>query len=351
MNVHQTTLSRKVAFNAMQKSAIEMQLKDMQAYVEARKPNTHWRVARLFATAIIFGGVITVFMLMANVKPSQLAIHTKWKIGVLLDSLIGVAIPVGYIFYRAIYGEHNFDKIDLKIKLQSGRIPTFPHAGKFTSDDHWQRVIVKGSGSLDEAINIDLSTLNKEQSGWCLGYIAKDGFAESGGVAFAALETVIPYTALRMAWNGVRTIAAPIYLAWKGRWREIPKEVGRSLFSIVRAPFYAIAYTLGALYMYVDPPNGRKLLANIERDWNWGEPCETGCWSVRGRQHDFDLGLKTPFYALGCLQPKAIFNVEKGEITYAAPIHGAYNLAVYTDGDGAYNIDDYRDGDDVESVM
>ena len=95
-----------------------------------------------------------------------------------------------------------------------------------------------------------------------------------------------------------------------------------SAWRIVQSPFYALAYMIAQLCVFVDTNNGRKIIANIERDWNRGVLADNGCalaycWHKHQTSNDgvttgMDLGREdfSAFYIQGCFQPTAILKFE-----------------------------------------
>jgi len=50
---------------------------------------------------------------------------------------------------------------------------------------------------------------------------------------------------------------------------DLVRYLGEDIVFIVRAPFYAIAMQFASVYGIFDPNNGRKMLAKIEKNWNF----------------------------------------------------------------------------------
>ena len=59
---------------------------------------------------------------------------------------------------------------------------------------------------------------------------------------------------------------------------DIPKEFVKSIWRVIKAPFYALAYFFAGVYSLVNPMGGRKLAAAIELDWNEGVSLAEGYW-------------------------------------------------------------------------
>ncbi len=88
-------------------------------------------------------------------------------------------------------------------------------------------------------------------------------------------------------------------------------EFLQSIYGIIKAPFYGIAFFFAALYSLINPMEGRKLGSAIERNWNDGANLAEGYWSVDGEQplwrRDGAWGpeglRRKRFFLAGCWQP------------------------------------------------
>jgi len=213
--------------------------------------------------------------------------------------------------------------------------------GKVSGSDHWQEAyyIRENDDRFYYSGYIDTSTLDAEGNGTAFFYGNKN-IAEHYYISSFIAATAPAHAATAIVYNIVRLVWIPFYIlgsmareAWNGEAiypdqrpfeiTDIPKQWWFSVKQIVKAPFYATAQLYAALYSYIDPLNGRKLGAAIERDWNNGIERSDGFWSVRGPQSsDWRLeGGGGPeklgqngFYAAGCWTPMGVVRFEEGQI-------------------------------------
>lgn len=223
-----------------------------------------------------------------------------------------------------------------------------PHTGKdsggFTGDATWISAIYHSLKHEVCAGYIDTATLNAEGDGHAFMYVLKD---EQNHYTVSA--TVFAMTPVHMvaavAYNVIRTAVIPFYILGclvyesctgneieKDRpftLTDIPLEMAKSIWRIVKAPFYAVAFMYAALYSLIDPLNGRKLGSYLERDWNEGVTRAEGYWSLGGPQPLWHWeGSGTPsglgkngFYLAGCWQPIARVKYDKGVMTAESLSH------------------------------
>ncbi|MCC5831798.1 MAG: hypothetical protein JJU12_02000 [Chlamydiales bacterium] len=199
--------------------------------------------------------------------------------------------------------------------------------GKLSGDSHWQEAYYKQGedNGFYYPGYIDTSTLNEEGRGEALFYGKKTLFEHYYVSSIVGATTPLHATAA-IAYHLVRLVAIPFYILgsmareafrdepiYKDQRRfklsDIPTQMEFSVKQIVKAPFYATAEFYAALYSFIDPLNGRKLGALIEKDWNNGIDRSDGFWSVNGPQsRDWrpeggggpeKLG-QNGFYAAGC---------------------------------------------------
>lgn len=220
--------------------------------------------------------------------------------------------------------------------------------GKLTGDDHW----VAAHYQRDDMAGcfqgyIDTSTLDEEKSGVAYMYAYKDEQNHMGVSVNVTIFTPL-HMVLAIVYNALRIVVIPFFilgcmLVEKAsgtkidptdrayRLSDIPIEIGKSIWRIVKAPFYALAFIFAAIYSLFDPMNGRKLGSYIERDWNEGVTRAEGFWSVRGPQplwtceggrNPSGLG-RNGFYLAGCWQPMAVVYYDKGNITQCTSLSRA----------------------------
>ncbi len=213
--------------------------------------------------------------------------------------------------------------------------------GKLSGDAHFQEAYYMRKDDCNFYFGgyVDTSTLDASGSGQALFY-GKKIFLEHYYVSLVVAATTPAHAAASIAYHIVRLVAIPFYIlgslareAYRDRpiyeeqrrfeLGDISKQMFLSLKQIVKAPFYAAAQFYAALYSFIDPLNGRKLGAAIEKDWNNGVDRSDGYWSVRGPQSSSwlpeggggpdKLG-KNGFYAAGCWTPMARVQFENGKI-------------------------------------
>lgn len=90
-------------------------------------------------------------------------------------------------------------------------------------------------------------------------------------------------------------------------------EIGRSLKNIVRAPLYALGILFAAIYTFIDPYNGRKILSYLERRWNHNIEIQNS-----GIRKLCLIG-ESAFYLIKCFQPFQYIYQEKGKWQVLGP--------------------------------
>ncbi|NGX62322.1 MAG: hypothetical protein K940chlam9_01819 [Chlamydiae bacterium] len=200
---------------------------------------------------------------------------------------------------------------------------------------------------------IDKSTLDGNGNGKAYLYNIK-GCGEHYNVSFVVTFLGTPLLNLigSVVYNAIRFCVIPFYITYRlikqgcpnqkisensrYKWYDIPKEMGLSLWGVIRAPFYATAYFFAGLYSFISPMGGRILGSKIERDWNGGKPMyDKGFWACTPLKEwklegggDRESLHKHPYYLAGCWQPVAIANFVDGK-PYAAMHVGKRNY-LYT---------------------
>lgn len=156
--------------------------------------------------------------------------------------------------------------------------------GSLSGDSHWVPIVKENRSAKTYFPGyIDTSTVKEGQKSRAYVYNVK-GVLEHYFIAVAVAVTTPLHAALVIVYNAVRLVVLPIILIVamiiekvRGRpFREgnpillkhIFIQMGFSIKEIFKAPFYALAMTFAALYALIDPLNGRKLGAYIEKDWN-----------------------------------------------------------------------------------
>lgn len=183
---------------------------------------------------------------------------------------------------------------------------------------------------------IDKSSLDATGTGKAFLYPLKSPSDHYITSTMVFLTTPI-YTAQTMLYHACRIV--PIFLFTLGCWvierfrtdplfgerkfrlMDVVKQPALSLWHIVKAPFYGLAYMCAMIYSLGDPVKGRILGAKIERDWNEGRCRAQGYWSVRGPQRLWswtalgpdDLG-QFNFFLAGCHQPIGVVEYRNGVV-------------------------------------
>lgn len=205
----------------------------------------------------------------------------------------------------------------------------------FAGDAKWGAALYQSDKHGFHPGYLDTSTLDVNGDGYAYMYALKDeqGHYTVSTVVFAITPV---HMVAAIAYNVIRLVIIPIYIlgcmlfekcTGESIERDRPFtatdilwEVGKSLWRIVKAPFYALAFMYAALYSFIDPLNGRKLGSYLERDWNEGVTRAEGYWSVGGPQSLWlwegggtpsGLG-RNGFYLAGCWQPIARVQYQNG---------------------------------------
>lgn len=206
-----------------------------------------------------------------------------------------------------------------------------PNRGSFAFiEDHIESGVIHYRNNHDAVTCIDVlvdksSLVNGEGSALiyyskpCADHYTISTIAPLVGMPLAMIGSI--------AYNLIRTCVIPFYILvqlmrescsgkeiYPGQRffsiKDIPIEMGLSLWRVVKAPFYATAMVMAAAWSLINPVGGRKLGSCIERDWNEDVPLSQGFWSVNGRMTQFEweggggpqrLG-KNGFYLFGCWQ-------------------------------------------------
>ncbi len=122
-----------------------------------------------------------------------------------------------------------------------------------------------------------------------------------------------PYLVGTVAYNVIRIAPSFLYYGYRacrGKSRAIDciKEPIKSVWRIVKAPFYATAFLFATIYSLVKPMEGRILTSLVERDWNEGVPLARGYWCTVGKRNP-DWNLESGgFYLAGCHQPIGVYH-------------------------------------------
>lgn len=275
----------------------------------------------------------------------------KTKSSLITCSLIGVGLLGGGVVILRV------TTMDWAIKFSKEEEPISMKAGKYTDLSHYLRAEIRWQHkkevfSRTDAI-VDSSTLDNG-NGWAPVYENQGPIAHTM-ISLTALVSAVPYTALVIAYNLLRVVLIGPYIF--ARWAyqkmtdevivsdkeynfslgQIPKEVAFSVWRVVQAPFYGIAFAFSAIYCLTaavglgDKRNARKLMAQIEIAWNYNQnekasatiwrgraamwPCETMGygWEWEGGGRPAHLGVNVAI-GVPCRQPIAWVQFANHEI-------------------------------------
>ncbi len=284
-------------------------------------------VIRAVVVAILIAGIAVGIMANANVLlnfPEHFMnfIHNiNWTyVGIGVGGFVVLTAGAAFVIHRAVHKQDRVLETDI---------------GKFSGDEQWVSAAytVRDGGTVHIGY-IDTSTL-LNGSGKAFMYRYKDEPNH-----YQVCLAVTAFTPLHMVgsivYNVIRTVVIPFFIlgnmcgnnAHSYGLRDIPREMGNSIERIVKAPFYAVAVIYAALYGLIDPLNGRKLGALLEREWNEGLTLAEGWWSVGCGQTlwKFEGGScsegwdpnnlgKNGFLIAGCWQPIAVVHFGDQSIT------------------------------------
>lgn len=202
------------------------------------------------------------------------------------------------------------------------------------------------------------STL-KSDSGTAYIYAQKH-CGETHVISLMCIAVMPLYVAGAIAYNVLRILPIVVYISIcliyekssgkqifaedrKFKVRDITDQIGKSLWNVIRTPYYALGFFFGLIYSLLSPLNGRKVAAGFEREWNHGIDRYRSIWSVQGRQKDFlfegggapsHLG-EHAFYLSGCYQPNAIVTYENGKVIKITSISGRTEFEGYIEYKGS----------------
>lgn len=183
----------------------------------------------------------------------------------------------------------------------------------------------------------DLSTLDSSGSGVALVYLYPK-VVENRVPMFVFPLIGIPMFVLgRMIYNIIRSVVIPFYILLRiliERYlhKEISKEerfifsdifreTSRSLWNVIKAPFYGSAYYMALFYGLLNPLAGRIAISCLERDWNDDIIRSRSLWLIiPQRNFSFEGGgrrsglAQHAFYSMGCFQPFALLSFKNGEV-------------------------------------
>jgi len=268
-------------------------------------------------TLAALGGIAYAIGHMTPLKLPQVANFFKgkiaaWKMVTIVSSISVTTVAVAIIFHKATRGR---DSAYDKLKEIHGEVPG---RGKLWGDKHWVPIKLGRGGYRQNDYILDTSTL-KDGNGACFAYNHKPCTMSELIAAESALLGAPLYIPAVAIYN---LLAWPL-AAYKNKTNPI-RELAKSLWRVVQSPFYGLAYFIAQLYVFIDPPNGRKVVAGIERDWNRGALVENSFWIANGanrynpdKKTGMDLGREghSGFYIEGCFQPVAVLQFTNHNLT------------------------------------
>lgn len=294
---------------------------------------------------VLFTGAFIVIH-RARTKREELLGDQRWEVDYIKDGVVKseVFTQMGQIPQKNSTADKGpvIDILHVKKLPQENKAPT--RGSFFNMGSHLHTVYFTyktSNGSKFNSGYLDTSTLDANGNGKCFIYNTK----ECGEHYF--ISTVVSilgtpfYLIGTIVYNVLRAAVIPFYILFqitkelisgknpenerKFHILDIPTQVALSIGRVIKAPFYALAYFLAALYSLVNPMGGRKLGSSIERDWNGGVTLNEGFWSVQGEQEHFDWEKRknpdqlggSSFYLAGCWQPIGIVEMENFEIKTA----------------------------------
>ena len=194
------------------------------------------------------------------------------------------------------------------IAIKAGADPITTNAGKFRGTEHYRCVELRWQKYYknctlekhrDDGM-VDMSGLDATQSGWAPVYEQQPMLAHEA-ISFAMTLLSLPYAAAAMAVNALCVVLSPLFILLGTAYEkctgkhllsedeklsitDIPKEIVYGIGRIIKAPFYGVALFFAALYSFIDPINGRKLMTHLELSWNYNDneqastPKHRGIW-------------------------------------------------------------------------
>ncbi|AGW39821.1 hypothetical protein [Chlamydia pecorum] len=209
-------------------------------------------------------------------------------------------------------------------------VPTNLFWQKYTSKDFF-------SPSSDMECYTDLSTLDASGSGVALVYLYPK-VVENRVPMFVFPLIGIPMFVLgRMIYNIIRSVVIPFYILLRMLierclhkeirkeerfiFSDIFRETFRSLWNVIKAPFYGSAYYMALFYGLLNPLAGRIAISCLERDWNDDIIRSRSLWLISPQRYfSFEGGgrrsglAQHAFYSMGCFQPFALLSFKNGEV-------------------------------------
>jgi hypothetical protein len=235
---------------------------------------------------------------------------------------------------------------------------SFPFQGSHIGESQYDEIKYKDRESTYKGI-LDTSTLDETGNGEVWVYQKKE-LTEHYFIALFVTLAMPFYTLGTMAYNALRILPIALYLIAKIPFdfrnqqyfqnkkslfqitayhlKAILYQTWLSIANIVRTPIYALGMQLGLLYgIFVDPLNGRKIVAAFERGWNHNLTRNQSFWMTlnpncitlgsqenfkfEGDGHPDELG-KHAFYIPGCYQPFAKATFENGSLKSVTNLKG-----------------------------
>ncbi|MCH9625911.1 MAG: hypothetical protein S4CHLAM123_10960 [Chlamydiales bacterium] len=330
-----------IGFNALPECAALSKFEDLTKKIsnnlhlnDSINPDyqSHIVVRSVAVVALITGIVVmTIFSLQVPLLSTMIQSISWVHMGIGIASFALLAIGAGFVIHRVCHLE---DKL---IKAP----------GSFHGDSGWRSALLERSDHRYRAL-IDTSTLERgDGEAFVYAYKSID---EHYNVSFVVTIVTPIHLLGSLAYSVARLAVVPLYIVGclciekvKGSalfsedraftlW-DIPDQMKKTGLRILKAPFYATALIFASLYSFIDPLNGRKLGAGIERDWNEGLSRAEGFGAATGAQPLFkpegwgspsDLG-QNVVYLAACWQPIAMASYKKGLIERVVSLTRAVN--------------------------
>ncbi|MEZ5314753.1 MAG: hypothetical protein R3E91_00855 [Chlamydiales bacterium] len=252
-----------------------------------------------------------------HIKPGSLAIG----LGISTLSIGGAA----WIVHRAC------NKVDPLVHKKIFKHLTSEKLLYFSIEGGKESKVEDGDKRKNKTRLVDLSTLNKNQSGIVYFYQAKpwDQYYQINTIV---ILTAPIYIACSIAYHVIRMAIIPFWVAThlaieaclnrptlgkpsRYKMRDLVEQPLRSFKQIILSPSYGLAYMVAAIYSLVHPRQGAILLSKIERDWNQGASRAEGYWSVGGPQRLWTFAnLEWNFFVPGCYQPQGSIRIKNNKI-------------------------------------
>ncbi len=191
----------------------------------------------------------------------------------------------------SVWGQSHWKKVDYELTSSSGR------------PCRWRGILDDSTGLIYQG---DDRLVLRFKAIWTAAYTVPY-LIEAIGYHLVRILFITVYLAGRVFWDYAVQREASFGKIVLARMKELGGEGKRSILNILRAPLYALAFFLSALYAILDPYNGRKMVAAYEYAWNHCIPLSKAIHLlVPKKEWSFHfLGKENAYYVPGCFQPVA----------------------------------------------